>query len=79
MYTIHYGIPGCLPNVSWYAHTLGEAYQIALDWKEHCLECGDKVYGNIRRDWRYDMMQEGREYITEILTIDYCEEGEDYA
>jgi len=48
------GLPGYLPDDVQAYDTFDEAVEAAVDEKERFLDDGWKVFGNIRRDWRYE-------------------------
>ena len=55
-YGVYVASVGCLPDSAYYASTLREAYAIAREEKEMWRDAGYKVVGNIRKHWRYDIV-----------------------
>lgn len=65
-YLVMNGLAGCLLESVVYCETLKQAIYEAQEWKAQVEDMGDRVTGNIRRDWRYEV---AGEHSTEYASI----------
>lgn len=71
VYFVQVGIDGYMPNMTSAYPTLEAAIKAAQEEKQFMIDAGYTVRGNIRSNWCYEVLSEGKYYHTSIRIESY--------